>query len=237
MSLGGKKRRLKHRKLLGHGVLADVLAAGGIQIAEKADPLLFQAKRDLRNKIRSKSEYRIRLLRESDKQQYKKTEEELRDLAVRYNDIEAQIGSSNLSAATFSKPLSLLDMQALLDPDSMVLEYSLGKEASYLWLITQDSFTFFELPARREIELAAKNLYGAISKPESRPQEAGEPHGSLAFEKAATHLADMVLRQQQLCCLQSGSWLYLMDCCNMCHFRHCLRLGIQRSRSLWSMKL
>jgi CHAT domain-containing protein/tetratricopeptide (TPR) repeat protein len=174
-------------------VLADVLAAGGIQVAEKADPLLFQAKRDLRNKIRSKSEYRIRLLRESDKQQYKKTEEELRDLAVRYNDIEAQIGSGNLSAATFSKPLSLLDMQALLDPDSMVLEYSLGNEASYLWLITQDSFTFFELPARPEIELAAKNLYGAISKPEPT-SGSRRTAGSLAFEKAATHLADMVLQ-------------------------------------------
>jgi hypothetical protein len=46
----------------------------------------------------------------------------------------------------------------VLDADTLLLEYALGTERSYLWVVTQNSITSFELPKRAEIEATARRL-------------------------------------------------------------------------------
>jgi CHAT domain-containing protein/Flp pilus assembly protein TadD len=55
----------------------------------------------------------------------------------------------------------------VLDNDSLVLEYWLGAEQSYLWLIGKDSFESYILPARSEIESHVDSLLDAIRVRES----------------------------------------------------------------------
>jgi CHAT domain-containing protein len=45
-----------------------------------------------------------------------------------------------------------------VDDDTMLLEYSLGEERSYLWAVTKTSITSYELPKREEIEAVAKEF-------------------------------------------------------------------------------
>src|SRR5205823_7403751 len=45
----------------------------------------------------------------------------------------------------------------------LLLEYSLGKERSYLWAVTPTDITAYELPNRAEIERAARNVYGLLT--------------------------------------------------------------------------
>src|SRR5262249_54751991 len=49
--------------------------------------------------------------------------------------------------------------QLVLDNDTLLLEFSLGEDHSYLWAVTKTSITGYELPKRAEIEAAALHVY------------------------------------------------------------------------------
>ncbi len=57
----------------------------------------------------------------------------------------------------------LRDLQKELDPGMVALEYSLGSDASYVFVVTNDSVAAHPLVGRAQIESAARKLYGAWS--------------------------------------------------------------------------
>jgi hypothetical protein len=64
--------------------------------------------------------------------------------------------------------LTLAEIQRqVLDEETLLLEYAFGEEESYLWLISQRSLNTYKLPARAEIEAAARRVYKLLSV---RPQ-------------------------------------------------------------------
>jgi CHAT domain-containing protein len=85
---------------------------------------------------------------------------------VEYRQLEAEI--ANLTAETASpaqapsidsQPLTLHEIQTkVLDRGTMLLEYSLGDERSYLFAVTPASLQVYTLPGRTEIESAARDL-------------------------------------------------------------------------------
>lgn len=46
----------------------------------------------------------------------------------------------------------------LLDADTVLLQYALGEERSFLWAVSRDSFTSFELPGRQTLEAAVREV-------------------------------------------------------------------------------
>src|SRR5262249_11592864 len=69
--------------------------------------------------------------------------------------------------------------QQVLDPDSVLLEYSLGDERSYLWTVTPSSIQSFELPPRKTIETATRRVYELLT----------ERNKQITFEKPAQQSA------------------------------------------------
>jgi len=60
--------------------------------------------------------------------------------------------------------LNLEEIQSkVLDDDTVLLEYELGSEKSFLWAVTSSSITSFELPPRAEIETAARRVYDLLT--------------------------------------------------------------------------
>jgi CHAT domain-containing protein len=51
----------------------------------------------------------------------------------------------------------------LLDDDTLLLEYALGEERSYLWAITSKEHSSYELPARAMIERATQGVYERLT--------------------------------------------------------------------------
>ena len=47
----------------------------------------------------------------------------------------------------------------VLDPDTLLLEYSLGARHSYLWVVSQTSLTSYELANRADVEAASRLVY------------------------------------------------------------------------------
>lgn len=143
--------------------LLEILAAAHVDVRKDADPILLEKEHSLQTDIKGKSGRRVRLLSEKHTdQQIKAIEQEISDLTVEYQDVEAQIRSTSpaYAALTQPQPLSAKEIQEqLLDPDTLLLEYSLGEERSYVFAVTPDSLQAFPLPKRAEIDKAARRAY------------------------------------------------------------------------------
>lgn len=63
-----------------------------------------------------------------------------------------------------ARPLSLPEIQReVADGETLILQYALGRERSFLWAVTPDSLTSFELPPRERIEETARKVHGLLS--------------------------------------------------------------------------
>lgn len=93
------------------------------------------------------------------------SEKELSELQEKFDSIENQIRTQSKPYAqlTAPEPLKLEDIRArLLDDDTALLEYSLGRERSYLFAVTGAGLTVSRLPAREEVERQVRELRRAL---------------------------------------------------------------------------
>lgn len=87
-------------------------------------------------------------------------------LLTEYEDLQGRLRavSPRFMALARPRPLALKEIRdQVLDNDTLLLEYSLGEERSYLWAVTTDGLTTHQLPARAVIEAAAHRLYRSWS--------------------------------------------------------------------------
>ncbi len=155
----GASERARARSLL------DLLTESRVDIRQGVDLALLDKGNALQQQLNARSEQLTRLLsgKHTDAQETaarKAVESVLADL----QDIEAQIRtrSPRYAALTQPQPLSSNDIQRLLDPDTVLLEYALSEERSYAWAVTPDSVKSFELPKRAVIEAEARRVYGLL---------------------------------------------------------------------------
>ncbi len=86
---------------------------------------------------------------------------ELEKLQIEYDEIENQIrtASPRYAALTSGQPLTLAEVQQkVLDEQTVLLEYSLGPNASYLWAVSSKEVRLYKLPARPALEKLATDL-------------------------------------------------------------------------------
>lgn len=62
-----------------------------------------------------------------------------------------------------ASPIGAAEVQALLDPDTLLLSYSLGESGSHLFAVTSNSLDLFDLPPRGQIEEAARRVHDRLS--------------------------------------------------------------------------
>lgn len=87
---------------------------------------------------------------------------------------------------------ALAELQGLLEPGTLLLEYRLGAEASHLWAVDRESLTAYRLPPRDEIEIAAREAAQAIRHSLERRGRKPKPVCDLAravLEPVADRLA------------------------------------------------
>jgi len=91
-------------------------------------------------------------------------------------------------------------MQQQLDADTLLLEYRLGDNRSYLWAVTPSSLKSFSLPGRKQIEDTARRVYDLLTARNLRPKfetlaerRARITNADAEYPRAATRLAEMVL--------------------------------------------
>ncbi len=167
--------------------LLDLLAEARADIRGDVDASLLDRERALRQRLAGLAERQTQLVSGN------ATPDQLAAIA---RQIEADLGehqnvlaklrasSPRYAALMQPEPLTLTQIQAeVLDGDTLLLEYFLGGERSYLWAVTKEAVTTYELPGRAEIEAAARRFYDLLSTRET----------SAELERSARALSDMVL--------------------------------------------
>lgn len=88
-------------------------------------------------------------------------------LATQLHDLEARLDSVDTRAARLLRPapLRLEEIQALLDADTVLLEYAVGRERSYLWTVSSRGIQSFTLAPRAEIEALARRVHEQLAAP------------------------------------------------------------------------
>ena len=147
--------------------LIDMLAEAGADIRQGVDPALFARERSLQQMINAEAERQMRLFGGQHSEQSagavrRKIEELLTQLLAIEAELKAR--SPRYAALTQPAPLGLAEIQATVtDNETMLLEYSLGEERSYLWAVTPTSFSSYELPSRAVIEAVARRCYELLT--------------------------------------------------------------------------
>ena len=86
---------------------------------------------------------------------------ELEKLQAEYEEIENQIrtASPRYATLTANKPLSLAEVQQnVLDDQTVLVEYALQADESYLFAVSKGAVNLYKLPARANIEKLATDL-------------------------------------------------------------------------------
>jgi CHAT domain-containing protein/Tfp pilus assembly protein PilF len=146
--------------------LLEMLKEAGADIRRGVDPDLLDRERTLASRLNAKAAVRTQLLsRPQTSEQAAVLAREISQIDHDYEGVQAEIRrtSPRYAALTQPQPLKLKEIQQQLDPATLLLEYSLGEERSYLWAITKDSLTSYELPKSELIEKTARQVYELLT--------------------------------------------------------------------------
>jgi CHAT domain-containing protein/tetratricopeptide (TPR) repeat protein len=147
--------------------LLETLKEAQAEVRQGADPVLLERQRTLQQELNAKAERRMQLL--ADRQTAAGVEalaREIDRLTVEYDELSSRIKISSPRYASLMqpRPLKLGEIQQqAMDDDSLLLEYFIGEQKSYLWAVTRTEITSYELPSRAEIEKPVRRLYELLT--------------------------------------------------------------------------
>jgi len=147
--------------------LLDVLQEAGADVRHNVDPSLLAREKELVELINGKAAQQTLFFADARKVELAKTlGEEIGRLEIEYETLQSAIRESNPRFAELvrGKTLNLDEIQRLLDDRTLLLEYRLGDERSYLWVISQTKFESYELLRRAEIESEARQYYELLTE-------------------------------------------------------------------------
>jgi CHAT domain-containing protein/Tfp pilus assembly protein PilF len=154
--------------------LLELLHESSAEIRRGVDTALLERERELERTIALKAEQQTRSGKQTE-DEASAAVKELDALATALERVQSRIRetSPQYAALTHPVPLTLSEIQAkVLDDDTVLLQYGLGAEKSFVWTVTTTSLDVFELPRRADIESAVRHLYDALMARNQKP--AGE---------------------------------------------------------------
>ena len=147
-------------------LLLELLVEAQASIRQGVEPSLIQKETELQKVLSGKAERHLQLVASKQTEAASALATEIDQLSSQYEELEAEIrrSSPRFAALTQPQPIPLDQIQReVLDDNSLLLEYYLGEEKSYLWAVSQNDVRSYELPPRTEIEAAARQVYGLLT--------------------------------------------------------------------------
>ncbi|HKQ79522.1 MAG TPA: tetratricopeptide repeat protein [Blastocatellia bacterium] len=179
--------------------LVEMLRESGADIRQGVDRSLIERERALAWQINAKAQ---QLTQRLPREQVAALNGEISRLEEEYQQTQTAIrrASPRYNALTSPQPLKLAEMQRQLDDQTILLEFSLGAERSFLWAVTKNSLSSFELPKRERIEQGARRVYDLLTARSRGPkgETPSQRRARLAeaerrFPSAARQLSQMLL--------------------------------------------
>jgi CHAT domain-containing protein/tetratricopeptide (TPR) repeat protein len=107
--------------------------------------------------------------------------QEIESVLAELDSVAAEIGRLDPQAAALRRPqpIGANEIAGLLDDKTLLLEYALGKERSFLWMVGRGAVRSFTLPSQRHIEALARQVYDELSTVEAGAAGRGKAAASL----------------------------------------------------------
>lgn len=184
--------------------LIEMLRESNANITQGISPDLLARERNLQSTLKTKADALTRLrVGKSPEEKLVAARKEVEDARTELQAAQAQIRATSprYAALTQPQPLSLAEVQKqALDPQTTLIEYSLGDDRSYMWVVTQTTIKSFELPAEEKIEEAARRVYDTLTarnkvvKFETADEKAARIEAAeTEFQSAINSLSAMIL--------------------------------------------
>lgn len=183
--------------------LTEMLNETHVDILQGVSADLVKKEREIRQSLNAKAQRQIQLVAlKGNQQEIDTLKKEISALEDEYQQVQAAIRKSSpqYAALTQPQPLGLKAIQQQLDPNTVLLEYSLGDARSYLWVVTPEALKTYELPKRAEIEKVAQQVSGSLAArsdvksletPAQRKVRIAQEDTN--FQQAANELSRMIL--------------------------------------------
>jgi CHAT domain-containing protein len=161
--------------------LAELLRATQTDLIAGVEPDLGKRETALRQSLRVKEDARVSLLgTKYEKKDLSALDRELAQLEEQYKQVTELIRAKYpaYEQLTAPGPLNLRQIQteAIVDDQTLLLEFELGVERSYVWAVTRGEFSSYDLPARAEIERASHRVYELLTANQPKVGETLEQH-------------------------------------------------------------
>lgn len=147
-------------------VLLDGLLDGGVDLREGVSPDLLDEERRLQRSLNDASSRLSAALAEGKAVATDELQAAVQRLTGEYARLQADIRrqSPRYADLTQPQPLSAREIQdEVLDAQTVLLEFALGDQRSWLWAVTPESIDLHALPARADIERVARVWYAGLT--------------------------------------------------------------------------
>jgi CHAT domain-containing protein len=149
--------------------LLDMLSEVNAQITEGVPPELLKRKQENLDRQQEIAAVLTGVSVAPDqKQKPAQMDSDLEKLQTEFDEIENQIrtASPRYAALTGAQPQTLADVQQkVLDDGTVLLEYGLGNDSSYLFAVTKSSVSLFKLSARSNLDKLAMDFRAQLIPP------------------------------------------------------------------------
>jgi CHAT domain-containing protein/tetratricopeptide (TPR) repeat protein len=146
--------------------LLDSILSGRLEPRKDASADLLLREQEILRALNEKAEYQTRLLSgQHTKEEAEHVSHEIRALTSSYYEVRAKLREQSPRNALLTQPpeLSVETLKGLVKDDTLLLEFALGDERSFLWVVGTDGITSYELPSRSTIESLARKAYGLMT--------------------------------------------------------------------------
>jgi CHAT domain-containing protein/Tfp pilus assembly protein PilF len=183
--------------------LLEFLSGSRIELSQGIDAGYLARLKELQLKLESAESRRAQSLNRKQAEKLAQIEMEIEELLRQMDLLDAEIRVRHPQYAALKTPIPLSPSEIqrqLLDDETILLEYMLGKTRAYLWLVTADSIHSYWLPQTQKLDQAARRVQAllASNKPPPDGETLKEKHARQAmrkkeFDQAAQELSQMIL--------------------------------------------
>ncbi|MEH1861458.1 MAG: CHAT domain-containing protein [Nostoc sp.] len=180
-------------------VLVELLKESNVNLSKDVDPQLLAEERRLNSKLNAKDKFLSDLFsrKEPPTELIAKTKQEITNIIQESQSISEKIRATNPERAELIDPKDVLELSGIqqqLDRDTVMLQYSLGEERSYLWVVTPNSLESYELPGQEKIAKAANKFNSFVKQPLTQGATAADNAEAVANTgEAADALSQIIL--------------------------------------------
>jgi CHAT domain-containing protein len=194
--------------------LTELLRATQTDLLPGLETRLAEQEKSLRQSLRVKEDYEVSLLSGAySKVELDALEAELSKLEAEYGRVLESIHARHPSYSQVIQPVALglreIQEQVVNDDETVLLEYSIGADRSYVWAVTHDSIKSYELPARTLVDEAARKVYRGLATPPGAFE--GDELSSAAAELSRLILSPVAseLNKRRIIIVADGSLNYI----------------------------